>query len=148
LATIRRHVRIRAADNGDMLLSTRIVRFDPLPLRREGEAARAEAPRRGDGSDAEIVLPGRGLQFRGQVVALGVEGCRLATKCGLEPGTSVEVWLRTEGMPLRVAASLVERGPGGVAFKFQPVPERKAEQIRMLCRELGLASGEAAADLR
>jgi hypothetical protein len=120
-----------------MLVRTQIMRFEPQLVRREDAAGRAEAPRRGDSGDTEIVLPGRGLQFHGRLAELSVEGCLIVTNCRLEPGTAVEVWLRTEGMPLRVAATLVDRRPGGVAFRFQPVPERKADQIRVLCRELG-----------
>jgi hypothetical protein len=120
------------------------MRFEAPLLRQEGETGRAEAPRRGEASDAEIVLPGRGLQFHGQVVDLSTEGCRIETKCGLEPGTSVEVWLRTEGMPLRISASLLERRDRCVEFRFQPMPERKANQIRMLRRELGLEGGKIA----
>lgn len=105
------------------------------PTKRED----GEAPRRGTASDAEIVLPGRGLQYQGQIADLNVQGCLIETKCRLEPGTAVEVWLRTEGMPLRVAAKLVERQERGVQFAFQPMPARKAEQIAALRTELGLS---------
>lgn len=90
-------------------------------------------------AEAEIVLPGRGLQYAGQIAELRVDGCLLQTKCKLEPGTRVEVWLRTDSMPLRVAASLVERQESGVKFRFQPMPARKAQQIEDLRSELGLA---------
>jgi hypothetical protein len=93
----------------------------------------------GSASDAEIVLPGRGLQYQGQIADLSAQGCLIQTKCRLEPGTLVEVWMRTEGMPLRVAASLVERQERGVQFLFQPMPARKLAQIEALRSELGLA---------
>lgn len=127
-----------------MLARTQILRFETPLLRKQGDEGRAEAPRRGYASDAEIVLPGRGLQFHGQVVHLRVDGCLIETKCRLEPGTAVEVWLRTEEAPLRIAASLLERRERCVEFRFQPLPQRKADQIRMLCRELGLEGGRAA----
>jgi len=95
-----------------------------------------EAPRLGRASDAEIVLPGRGLQYGGRIASLAAEGCVIETKCRLEPGTAVELWMRTEGMPLRVAASLVERDERGVAFKFQSLPARKMDQIERLIAEL------------
>jgi hypothetical protein len=41
-------------------------------------------------------------------------------------------------MPLRVAASLVERQESGVQFLFQPMPARKQAQIAALRTELGL----------
>lgn len=106
------------------------------PSVRRGDAS--EAPRRGEASDAEIVLPGRGLQYRGQIVELTTKACLIDTKCRLEAGTMVEVWMRTEGMPLRVAATLANRTERGVEFEFQPMPARKAEQIHTLRRELGL----------
>jgi hypothetical protein len=105
-------------------------------------------PRRGTASDAEIVLPGRGLQYPGQIAALDVQRCLIETKCRMEPGTVVEVWLRTEGMPLRLAARLVERQERGVQFEFQAMPMRKQEQIEALRRELAAqqagGSGEPA----
>lgn len=100
-----------------------------------------EAPRQGRASDAEIVLPGRGLQYCGQIADLNPEGCLIETKCRLEPGTAVEVWMRTEGMPLRLAAKLVERREQGVEFRFQPMPARKQEQLENLKRELAAGSG-------
>jgi PilZ domain len=103
------------------------------PLR---DAGSAEAPRRGTPADAEIVLPGRGLQYPGQIVDLSVRGCLIETKCRLEAGTAVEVWLRTEGMPLRLGARLIERQVRGVQFEFQPMPMRKQEQVEGLRREL------------
>ncbi|HEX4038442.1 MAG TPA: PilZ domain-containing protein [Acidobacteriaceae bacterium] len=112
-----------------------ILRWEDPTVKRAGSS---EAPRRGDASDVEIVLPGRGLQYPGQVTELSVAGCRIATQCRLEAGTAVEVWLRTEGMPLRVAAKLVERTERGTEFAFQPMPGRKEDQIRVLQAELGL----------
>lgn len=103
---------------------------------------RRDAPRMGSASDAEIVLPGRGLQYQGQIADLNAQGCLIQTKCRLEPGTLVEVWMRTEGMPLRVAASLVERQERGVQFLFQPMPARKLAQIEALRTELGLGQGQ------
>jgi hypothetical protein len=106
------------------------------------KAYKSEPPKPQQGlsaAEAEIVVPGRGLQYPGQIAELRVDGCLLQTKCKLEPGTLVEVWLRTDGMPLRVAASLVERQESGVRFRFQPMPSRKAQQIEDLRMELGLA---------
>jgi hypothetical protein len=100
-----------------------------------------EAPRRGTASDAEIVLPGRGLQYPGLIAVLNGEGCVIQTKCRLEPGTAVEVWMRTEGMPLRVAAKLVERREQGVEFKFESMPARKLQQIENLKHELAAETG-------
>jgi hypothetical protein len=113
-----------------------VLRWEDLPPREGAQAG--EAPRRGSGNDAEIVLPGRGLKFDGHVAALNPQGCLIETKCRLEPGTAVEVWLRTEGMPLRLAARLVDRSERGVQFAFQPMPPRKQEQIETLRVELGL----------
>ncbi|MGB7135741.1 MAG: PilZ domain-containing protein [Acidobacteriaceae bacterium] len=112
-----------------------ILRWEDPTVRRQEST---EAPRRGDASDVEIVLPGRGLQYPGQVTKLSVGGCVIETKCRLEAGTAVEVWLRTEGLPLRVAGTLVERTERGVEFTFHPMPGRKQDQIAGLCRELGL----------
>ncbi len=91
-------------------------------------------------TDAEIVLPGRGLQYMGRIAQLSTEGCLLETKCGLEPGTTVEVWLRTERMPLRVLANIVERRATGMEFKFQPMTDRKMDQIDILRGELADAA--------
>jgi hypothetical protein len=111
------------------------VRWDAPEARREEGSV--EAPRRGTAADAEIVLPGRGLQYPGQIADLSAQGCLIETKCKLEAGTAVEVWLRTEGMPLRLAARLVERQARGVQFEFLPMPARKQEQIEHLRLELG-----------
>jgi hypothetical protein len=91
-------------------------------------------------TDAEIVLPGRGLQYIGQITHLSTEGCLLETKCKLEPGTIVEVWLRTERMPLRLLANIVQRRATGVEFKFQPMTDRKMNQIEILRGELADAA--------
>jgi hypothetical protein len=87
-------------------------------------------------SDAEIVLPGRGLQYEGKISYLSTQGCLIDTKCRLEPGTVVEVWMRTEGMPLRVLANLVQRREQGVEFQFQTLTNQKLDQIEVLCGEL------------
>ncbi len=87
-------------------------------------------------SDAEIVLPGRGLQYEGKIVNLAAEGCVIDTKCRLEPGTMVEVWMRTERMPLRIPANLVERRATGVEFRFHGITNRKMDQIEALQGEL------------
>jgi hypothetical protein len=87
-------------------------------------------------SDAEIVLPGRGLQYEGRISYLTTEGCLIDTKCRLEPGTVVEVWLRTEGMPLRLLANLIERREQGVEFQFHQMTNRKLDQIEVLRGEL------------
>jgi hypothetical protein len=95
-------------------------------------------------TDAEIVLPGRGLQYMGRIAHLSTEGCLIETKCQLEPRTTVEVWMRTERMPLRVLANLVERRATGVEFKFLPMAGRKLDQIEILRGELAdAARGEA-----
>ncbi|MFZ0633093.1 MAG: PilZ domain-containing protein [Acidobacteriaceae bacterium] len=102
-----------------------------------GSTARATLP-----SDAEIVLPGRGLQYPGRIVFLNSEGCLIESKCRLEPGTTVELWMRTERMPLRLMAHLVERREAGVEFRFQEMSLRKLDQIESLRAELAV---EAAA---
>jgi hypothetical protein len=112
-----------------------VLRWEDPSVRRSDAS---QAPRRGEASDTEIVLPGRGLQYHGTIVDLTAQGCRIDTKCRLEAGTVVEVWLRTEGMPLRVAATLVDKSERGVEFSFQPMPARKVDQIEALRRELGL----------
>ena len=87
-------------------------------------------------SDAEIVLPGRGLQYGGRISYLTREGCVIDTECRLEPGTVVEIWMRTEGMPLRVLANLIERGTEGVEFQFRAMTNQKMDQIETLRSEL------------
>lgn len=135
------HVAGHAVDKTGMAMgSNNAVRWEAALVQQDDPT---KAPRRREGSDAQIVLPGRGLQYQGQIVELSPEGCLIETKCRIEAGTAVEVWLRTEGMPLRLAATLVDRHERGVAFKFQPMPERKAEQVRTLCAELGLKQGGA-----
>ena len=49
--------------------------------------------------------------------------------------------MRTEGMPLRVAARLVERQERGVEFKFMSLPDRKLQQIQNLQSELAAETG-------
>jgi hypothetical protein len=130
-------VGVGCADNEDMPSGSSFMRWDaPAPVRRDDATGSQGAPRRGTASDAEIVLPGRGLQYPGQIAELSVAGCVIETKCKLEAGTAVEVWMRTEGMPLRLAARLVERGERGVQFEFQPMPLRKQEQLEVLKMEL------------
>jgi hypothetical protein len=123
-----------------MPIGSSVTRWE-APDQPPQAAESKEAPRRGTASDAEIVLPGRGLQYKGLIADLNVERCVIQTKCRLEPGTAVEVWMRTEGMPLRVAARLVERQERGVEFKFEPMPMRKQQQIENLKMELASESG-------
>ncbi len=120
-------------------MGSSVTRWE-APDQRPQSSESKEAPRRGTASDAEIVLPGRGLQYKGQIAVLSGERCVIETKCRLEPGTAVEVWMRTEGMPLRLAARLVERQERGVEFKFEPMPARKLQQIEMLKAELSAES--------
>jgi hypothetical protein len=125
-----------AADNPAMAGGNSVVRWEAVQLDTDGSRG---APRRGPASEAQIVLPGRGLQYAGVVAELHADGCVIETKCALEAGTSVEVWLRTEGMPLRVAARLVQRRVGSVEFKFAPMTASKAAQIEDLRAELAFA---------
>ncbi|HEX3985028.1 MAG TPA: PilZ domain-containing protein [Acidobacteriaceae bacterium] len=94
-------------------------------------------------SDAEIVLPGRGLQYPGRIVYLSVEGCLIESKCRLEPGTTVELWMRTDHMPMRLLASLVQRREAGVEFRFHEMGLRKLDQIESLKAELAAEAGAA-----
>lgn len=124
-----------------MAMQTSVMRWDSSPpmLRRE-EGENPGAPRRGSASDVEVVLPGSGLQYPGQVVELSVQGCLIQTRCRLENGTAVEVWLRTEEMPLRLPARLVQKSERGVQFIFHPLPLalRKQVQIEELRAKLGM----------
>jgi len=94
-------------------------------------------------SDAEIVLPGRGLQYPGRIAYLSAEGCLIESSCRLEPGTTVELWMRTERMPLRLLAHLVERREAGVEFRFQQMSPRKLGQIESLKVELAAEARSA-----
>jgi PilZ domain len=96
-----------------------------------GSAVRETAP-----NEAEIVLPGRGLQYPGRIAYLSSEGCVIESKCRLEPGTAVELWMRTERLPLRLLAHLVERREVGMEFRFQAMSLRKLDQIESLKAEL------------
>jgi len=121
-------------------MSSSFLRWDAsTPVRRDEASVNPEAPRRGDSRDVEIVLPGRGLQYPGRLAALRLEDCLVETRCRLEDGTAVEIWFRTENMPLRIAARLVEKSDRGVAFQFQRMPLRKQEQLDALRTELGLS---------
>lgn len=100
-------------------------------------------------SDAEIVLPGRGLQFPGRITYLSTDGCLIETKCRLEPGTKVELWMRTDHMPLRLLAHLVERREAGVEFQFEAMPLHKLDRIENLKAELAAeATAEREAQLK
>ena len=115
-----------------------VMRWDAAtPVRRDDVHVNPEAPRRGAANDVEIVLPGRGLQFHGEIVGLTSKACLVQTKCRMEDGTQVEIWFRTEGLPLRLAARLMKKGDSGVQFAFQPMPLRKQEQLEVLRIELG-----------
>lgn len=94
-------------------------------------------------SDAEIVLPGLGLQYPGRIVYLSTEGCLIESKCRLEPGTTVELWMRTGRLPLRLLAHLVERRETRVEFRFQEMSLRKLDQIESLKAELAAEEGAA-----
>jgi len=119
-------------------MGSSFMRWDAAtPVRRDDEHLNPDAPRRGDARDVEVVLPGRGLQFPGEIVGLTAQACLVKTKCRMEDGTQVEIWFRTEGLPLRLAAKLVKKGDSGVQFQFQPMPMRKQEQLEVLRVELG-----------
>jgi hypothetical protein len=130
-----------------MTIGSNFVRWEaPALAKQEDSEGKQEAPRRGAASDVEIVLPGRGLQYTGQIVDLSVQGCRVRTKCRLEDGTAVEIWFRTDEMPLRLAARLIKKSETGVQFQFQPIPLRKQEQLEILRLELGLGDPVPDAD--
>ena len=98
--------------------------------------ARRKAPRYGCAGDAEIVLPGRGLHFKGKIGDLSIGGCFIEAHCKLERGTSVELWMNAQGQPLRVAANLLEWREQGAGFRFHSLTPRKKEQICGLIAEL------------
>ena len=97
---------------------------------------RRKLPRYGCAGEAEIVAPGCGLRFAAQIVNLSAGGCFLETTCRLERGTHVEIWMKAEGLPLRVAANLLGWRESGAAFRFHGVTARKLEQIGSLIAEL------------
>lgn len=97
---------------------------------------RRKLPRYGCAGEAEIVAPGCGLRFAAQIVNLSAGGCFLGTKCRLERGTLVEIWMKAEGLPLRVAANLLGWSERGAAFRFHGMTARKLEQIGILIAEL------------
>jgi hypothetical protein len=99
-------------------------------------AEKRQATRYSCAGDAEIVVPGRGLHYTGRIVDLSAGGCFVETTCRLERGTSVELWMSTRGLPLRLAANLVVRRHNGIGFRFHNVVPRKLELIRMLTAEL------------
>lgn len=99
-------------------------------------AERRQAPRYHCGGVAEIVVPGRGLRYSGRIADLSAGGCFIETGCRLERGTAVEVWINTEGLPLRLAANLAGRRESGVGCRFHSVTPRKLEQIRVVIAEL------------
>ena len=65
----------------------------------------------------------------------------IESKCRLEPGTTVELWMRTERLPLRLLAHLVERREAGMEFRFQAMSLRKLDQIESLKAELAAEKG-------
>jgi hypothetical protein len=97
---------------------------------------RRTAARYGCAGDAEVVVPGRGLHYKGKIGNLSAGGCFIEAQCSLERGTRVEVWMNVQGQPLRLAASLLVRRPSGVGLRFEGVTERKLAQIRTLIVEL------------
>ena len=97
---------------------------------------RRKLPRYGCAGDAEIVAPGCGLRFAAKIVNLSAGGCFLETKCRLERGTHVEICMKAEGLPLRVAANLMGWSGKGAAFRFHGVTPRKLDQIALLIAEL------------
>jgi hypothetical protein len=119
-----------AADDGGMIRGRTISGY--------ASTLRGTSP-----SDAEIVLPGRGLQYPGRIAWLSPEGCLIESKCRLEPGTTVELWMRTHGMPLRLTAHLVVRREAGIEFRFQELSLRKLDQIEDLRSELTAEAGAA-----
>lgn len=114
-----------------------------MSLRRKVSVYRMAA-RETAASDAEIVLPGRGLQYPGRITYLSTEGCLIESKCRLEAGTTVELWMRTERMPLRLLAHLVERREAGVEFRFHEMSLRKLDQIESLKAEMAAEAEQAA----
>jgi len=97
---------------------------------------RRAAPRYRCAGEAELFIPGRGLAYRGQITDLSAAGCFLETECRLERGTSVEIRVEVEGVPLRLAAHLLVRRPNGLGFRFNQVAPRKMQQIESLIEEL------------
>ena len=99
-------------------------------------AERRSSPRFACAGEAEIVLPGGGLRFTGKIRDLSIGGCFIETQCRLERGTSVEIWMCAQGMPLRMAANLIVKRASGVGFRFYGVTGRKMDMIRSLMEEL------------
>ncbi|HEX4006159.1 MAG TPA: PilZ domain-containing protein [Acidobacteriaceae bacterium] len=97
---------------------------------------RRTAPRYGCVGNAEIVLPGRGLHYAGQIGDLSVGGCFIEARCRMERGTAVEIWMNARGQPLRMAANLMVQRENGAGFRFQSVTPRKLDQIKILIAEL------------
>lgn len=104
---------------------------------------RRQTPRYGCAGQAEVVVPGRGLRYTGEIADLSEGGCFLRVNCGLERGTGVEIWMKPDGQPLRIAAYLVVKRADGIGCKFNDLTARKLEQVRWLIAELAAeAAGE------
>jgi hypothetical protein len=100
------------------------------------------APRCGCAGEAELAVPECGLRQRGRIADLSTAGCFVETECRLERGTSVEVRMNVEGLPLRLAACLLVCRPNGWGLRFTQLTRRKVEQIECLIAELKAASSE------
>jgi hypothetical protein len=110
---------------------------------------RRVAPRYRCAGEAELVIPGRGLQYRGKIADLSTAGCFIETECRLERGTSAEIRMEFEGVPLRLAAHLLVRRPKGLGFRFSQLTPRKVEQIEGLIAELReIAAAEGGCERR
>lgn len=107
----------------------------PVPAPAAGPERR-QTPRYRCVGLAEIAVPGRGLRYRGRIGNLSAQGAFIETDCPLERGTSVELRMETEGMPLRVAANLMARRRNGVGLRFHNVTARKLDQIHAIIAEL------------
>ena len=97
---------------------------------------RRTAPRYRCAAEAELVVPSCGLRFRGRIADLSTGGCFMETPCRLERGTSVEIRMEAEGVPLRVAAHLLACRPNGVGCRFSQLSPRKIQQLQSLIAEL------------
>lgn len=97
---------------------------------------RRATPRYRCAGEADLLVPGCGLVYRGRITDLSTAGCFVETECRLERGTSVEIRMSVDGVPLRLAAHLLMRRPNGLGFRFGQVTARKMEQIEWLIAEL------------
>ena len=115
----------------------------------QAQPERRSLPRYAVDTEATVVLVNEGPSFRGRIVELSLDGCRLQAErfCGVAAPASIELTFKLNGMGFRLGGTLQwadARQAAGI--EFSPMAERRRDVLLEVLSELDAKRAKTAGE--